>query len=92
MRVLDRLEFVEIAVELARRAAESDDRAEAYHDVLAGRAAHQSNEENGADVEKRRAEAIRKRFMRTVGKLAEAIFAEFPELLDALPELKAARG
>jgi RNA polymerase sigma factor (sigma-70 family) len=91
MRVLDRLEFPEIAGEIDRRAGESD-RATDYQRILAeldarSQEADHSGKGNGKDVQKRRADAIRKRFTRAIGKLTDAIVAEFPELLDALPSL-----
>ena len=93
MRVFDRLEFLEIVAELVRRAQDVTDRAADYQELLAeldSRA--QEGDDTGTgnckDVNNRRADAIRKRFTRAIGKLTSAIVAEFPELLDALPSLK----
>jgi hypothetical protein len=93
MRVFDRLEFPEIVAELARRAEEETDRAADYQRILAeldsrSQEGDHSGNGNGKDVNKRRAEAIRKRFKRAIAKLTHAIITEFPELLDALPSLK----
>src|SRR4029077_7958462 len=93
MRVLDRLEYPEIVAELVRRAEEANDRAADYQRVLAeldsrSLEGDHPGKGNGKDVNKRRADAIRQRFTRAIRKLAGAIIAEFPELLDALPSLK----
>jgi DNA-directed RNA polymerase specialized sigma24 family protein len=93
MRVFDRLGFPEIVAELVRRAEEETDRAADYRrllDELDSRAQEGDHPGtgNGKDVNKRRADAIRKRFTRAIGKLTGAIVAEFPELLEALPSLK----
>ena len=93
MRVFDRLEFPEIVAELVRRAEEETDRAANYRRLLAeldsrAQEGDHPGSGNGRDVSKRRADAIRKRFTRAIGKLTGAIVAEFPELLEALPSLK----
>ena len=88
MRVFDRLEYPDIVTVLDYRANESD-RVADYQTILADEGSR-SQEGDGAskDVAKQRADAIRKRFNRAVGKLAGTIIAEFPELLDALPGLE----
>jgi RNA polymerase sigma factor (sigma-70 family) len=93
MRVFDRLEYPEIAAELVRRVEGATDRAVDYRNVLAELDSRSQNgdhpeEGHGKDANKRRADAIRKRFTRAVQKLTGAIISEFPELLDALPSLK----
>jgi DNA-directed RNA polymerase specialized sigma24 family protein len=95
MRVLDRFEYPEIVAEVVRRAEESDHAAD-YQQILAVLDARSPEDDhsgkgNGKDLDKRRANAIRKRFTRAIGKLTDAIVAEFPELLDALPGLKSAK-
>jgi len=91
MRIFDRLEFPEIVAELVRRADESD-RAAHYQETLAKLDSRAPEDDragngNGKDVNKRRADAIRQRFTRAIKKLTRAMLAEFPELLEALPNL-----
>jgi RNA polymerase sigma factor (sigma-70 family) len=93
MRVLDRLEYPEIAAELRRRAEGEGDGASHYQRILAeldsrAQQGDHAGKANGNDVNRRRAGAIRKRFTRAIEKLVGIIVAEFPELLDALPSLK----
>lgn len=87
MRLFDRMEYPEIVGELSRRAVDGD-RAADYQTILAELDARSGdNTSDQESVNKRRADAIRKRFTRAVGRLTSAILGEFPELLDALPRL-----
>lgn len=87
MKLFDRLEYAEIATELVRR-AEGNVRAAEYQKILAALDSRSLEGDcGGKDAGKRRADAIRKRFNRAVGRLTGAILDEFPELQEALPRL-----
>lgn len=88
MRVLDRFEFQEIARELVRRSEEESEQAADYKKILTELDSRSGKGDRDAvDANKRRAEAIRKRFKRALGRVTSAVLSEFPELLDALPRL-----
>jgi DNA-directed RNA polymerase specialized sigma24 family protein len=91
MRVLDRLEYPEIVAELVRRAEQTAESAD-YETILTELDSRSKEDDTvEEDVQKRRADAIRQRFKRALKKLTGAILAEFPDLLDALPEFRLAK-